>query len=177
MNQRDLSEQDMNSTVWRYMPLSKFISLLTFQALWFSKFNILQDKSEGDCVMTGKIIRVECPSIWEHTVTVRILVNDICIGKAHLTRNGDSAILADIIIPKYERSLVPFLNWPKVTVDNRGKGYGTILLRRVLEYCREHGVSTLSGRMHGDIERLKRWYRKSGFEILEDNYIQARINA
>lgn len=47
MNQRDLSEQDMDLTVWRYMPLSKFISLLTFQALWFSKLNILQDQFEG----------------------------------------------------------------------------------------------------------------------------------
>lgn len=47
MNLRDLSEKDMDLTVWRYMPLSKFISLLTFQALWFSKLNILQDKFEG----------------------------------------------------------------------------------------------------------------------------------
>lgn len=47
MNQRDLSKQDMDLTVWRYMPLSKFISLLTFQALWFSKLNILQDQYEG----------------------------------------------------------------------------------------------------------------------------------
>jgi hypothetical protein len=47
MNQRDLSKQDMDLTVWRYMPLSKFISLLTFQALWFSKLNILQDQFEG----------------------------------------------------------------------------------------------------------------------------------
>lgn len=47
MNQRDLSEHDLDLTVWRYMPFSKFISLLTFQALWFSKLNILQDQFEG----------------------------------------------------------------------------------------------------------------------------------
>jgi len=29
------------------MPLSKFISLLTFEARWFSKLNILQDQYEG----------------------------------------------------------------------------------------------------------------------------------
>jgi hypothetical protein len=37
----------MDLTVWRYMPLSKFISLLTYGALWFSKLNILQDNYEG----------------------------------------------------------------------------------------------------------------------------------
>lgn len=47
MNLRDLSEKDLDLTVWRYMPFSKFISLLTFQALWFSKLNILQDQFEG----------------------------------------------------------------------------------------------------------------------------------
>lgn len=47
MNLRDLSEKDMDLTVWRYMPISKFVSLLTFQALWFSKLNILQDQFEG----------------------------------------------------------------------------------------------------------------------------------
>lgn len=47
MNTRDLTEEDMNLTVWRYMPLSKFISMFTYQALWFSKLSILQDKYEG----------------------------------------------------------------------------------------------------------------------------------
>ena len=47
MNFRDLSEKDLNSTVWRYMPFSKFISMLTYQALWFSKLNRLEDKYEG----------------------------------------------------------------------------------------------------------------------------------
>lgn len=37
----------MNLTVWRYMPFTKFISLLVYQALWFSKLNILQDQYEG----------------------------------------------------------------------------------------------------------------------------------
>ncbi len=33
--------------MWRYMPFAKFISLMTYQALWFSKLNILQDTYEG----------------------------------------------------------------------------------------------------------------------------------
>jgi hypothetical protein len=47
MNLRDLKQEDMDLTVWRYMPFSKFVSLLVYQALWFSKLNILQDQFEG----------------------------------------------------------------------------------------------------------------------------------
>lgn len=47
MNLRDLKEKDMDLKVWRYMPFSKFISMLTFQAIWFPKLNILQDQFEG----------------------------------------------------------------------------------------------------------------------------------
>lgn len=47
MNLRDLQQEDMALTVWRYMPFSKFVSLLVYQALWFSKLNILQDQFEG----------------------------------------------------------------------------------------------------------------------------------
>lgn len=47
MNLRDLGPEDLELTVWRYMPFPKFISLLTYQALWFSKLRILQDQYEG----------------------------------------------------------------------------------------------------------------------------------
>src|SRR5688500_17034414 len=44
---RDLEKEDLDLTVWRYMPFSKFASLLVYQAIWFSKLNILQDQFEG----------------------------------------------------------------------------------------------------------------------------------
>src|SRR3989304_5109320 len=44
---KDISEDDLNLTVWRYLTFSKFISLITYQALWFPKLNILQDQFEG----------------------------------------------------------------------------------------------------------------------------------
>lgn len=47
MKLRNLQSEDLDRTVWRYMPFAKFISLITYQALWFSKLNILQDTYEG----------------------------------------------------------------------------------------------------------------------------------
>lgn len=47
MKLRNLDDTDLGKTVWRYMSFAKFISLITYQALWFSKLNILQDTYEG----------------------------------------------------------------------------------------------------------------------------------
>lgn len=46
-NYRNLEESELDTTVWRYLTFPKYISLLTYQALWFSKLNILIDKFEG----------------------------------------------------------------------------------------------------------------------------------
>lgn len=50
----NLTEADLDSIVWRYMTFSKFISLLTYQALWFSKLNTLQDQNEGTLPVPAK---------------------------------------------------------------------------------------------------------------------------
>lgn len=47
MKLRNLHSEDLERTVWRYMPFAKFISLITYKALWFSKLNTLQDTYEG----------------------------------------------------------------------------------------------------------------------------------
>jgi hypothetical protein len=44
---KNLNESDFDRWVWRYLTFSKFISLVTYRALWFSKLNILVDQYEG----------------------------------------------------------------------------------------------------------------------------------
>jgi len=44
----------LDKTVWKYMSFSKFISLMTYQALWFAKLNILRDEYEGMIPSTTK---------------------------------------------------------------------------------------------------------------------------
>jgi len=44
---KNLSEADLDLTVFRYLTFPKFISMLSYQALWFPKLNILRDKFEG----------------------------------------------------------------------------------------------------------------------------------
>lgn len=59
-NHKNLADTDYDLTVWRYLTFSKFISLLTYRALWFAKLKILQDKYEGGIPpVTEQAMRVE----------------------------------------------------------------------------------------------------------------------
>ena len=46
---KNITESELDSPVYRYLTFTKFISLLTYNALWFSKLNVLQkqDAFEG----------------------------------------------------------------------------------------------------------------------------------
>lgn len=43
----NIDQSELDAHVWRYLNFPKFISLITYQALWFAKLNILQDQFEG----------------------------------------------------------------------------------------------------------------------------------
>lgn len=42
-----IDDNELDNVVWRYLTFPKFISLLSYSALWFPKLNILQDQFEG----------------------------------------------------------------------------------------------------------------------------------
>jgi hypothetical protein len=44
---KTIHDADLDKTVWRYLTFPKYISLLSYGALWFSKLNILEDEYEG----------------------------------------------------------------------------------------------------------------------------------
>lgn len=43
----NLDKSELDLCAWRYLTFSKFISLITYRALWFPKLNILRDQYEG----------------------------------------------------------------------------------------------------------------------------------
>jgi len=62
---KNLNENELDLTVWRYLPLAKFVSLLTYQALWFCKLNILQDQFEGKIPLQVKAKMHEENQSWK----------------------------------------------------------------------------------------------------------------
>lgn len=43
----NLSESDLDTVVWRYLSFSKFVSMISYEALWFCRLSYLIDKFEG----------------------------------------------------------------------------------------------------------------------------------
>ena len=62
---KNLNENELDLTVWRYLPLAKFVSLLTYQALWFCKLNVLQDQYEGKISLQVKAKMHEENQSWK----------------------------------------------------------------------------------------------------------------
>jgi len=65
-NFKNLSEADLDLVVLRYLTFPKFISMLTYQALWFSKLNILEDKFEGTLPHTAEAVMRTDNQKWKH---------------------------------------------------------------------------------------------------------------
>jgi len=52
---KNISETELDLPVWRYLTFPKFISVVTYRALWFAKLNILRDKYEGTLPIATEI--------------------------------------------------------------------------------------------------------------------------
>lgn len=43
----NLTEKDLDAVVWRYLTFPKFVSMMSYEALWFCRLSYLSDKFEG----------------------------------------------------------------------------------------------------------------------------------
>ncbi len=64
---KNLPDIDLDLTVFRYLTFPKFISMLSYQALWFPKLNILRDKFEGGLPFHAEIKMREQNEQWKKT--------------------------------------------------------------------------------------------------------------
>lgn len=60
----------------------------------------------------------------------------------------------------------------QVSQNYRNRGIGTVLLKEILHYCRSHNVQRVTGEMKGEVERLRAWYGRNGFTIVNDTWIE-----
>ena len=54
-NYKNLTEDELDLAVCRYLTFPKFMNMLAYSAIWFSKLNILQDQFEGMMPMQAKV--------------------------------------------------------------------------------------------------------------------------
>ena len=57
---KNIKEEDFGLSVYRYLTFAKFMSMLTYNALWFCKLKDLEDNLEGKIpLQTKSIMQIE----------------------------------------------------------------------------------------------------------------------
>jgi len=107
--------------------------------------------------------------LWEgHLLTGKVMWHGICVGKANVSVTANRAELIDINIkhdvpvPSHLPHL-PLVN--PATRNFQGHGLGSELLTRVVHELRIKGIQDVEGKMHGNITRLRIWFKQMGFEL------------
>lgn len=107
---------------------------------------------------------------------IKIFQGNICVGYANLCRNENVATLADIYVHDRSRSLCKLLPKLRIGCNYRQKGIGSALLKRVIVFCKQNGISTIKGIAKGDLSILVPWYKGYGFSIGENNEISMDLH-
>jgi GNAT superfamily N-acetyltransferase len=85
------------------------------------------------------------------------------VVRADFAIEGSVAELLDIRHISLANSI---RRWLGLRRDYRGRGLGTKLLTASLAELKSHGIRRVYGRIEGThVERLKRWYRREGFQV------------
>ena len=57
----------------------------------------------------------------------------------------------------------------------RQQGYGSKLLVKTIQFCKENGIKALKGEAKGDLSYLIPWYKKYGFTVDDSNKIYLQL--
>jgi len=122
-------------------------------------------------------IKIEFPKKLEDVGKIQMSRNRWAVGYVKLIRNNNTVILADIYI--YDRStrVFQFLFNFKREKNFRRRGFGSELLAKIIEFCKNHGIVEIKGTAKGDLDMLIPWYEKHGFAIDANNGIYLKLNS
>jgi GNAT superfamily N-acetyltransferase len=106
----------------------------------------------------------------------QVFCNGMPIGQARLEKMPPSTGGTRIVnlfnarhCPRYALKMV------QVTQNYRNRGIGTLLLKEILHYCRNHNIQSLNGEVQGDLPALRVWYRRNGFTIVDDTCLEIQL--
>ncbi|WP_271272855.1 GNAT family N-acetyltransferase [Aliamphritea hakodatensis] len=122
----------------------------------------------------NKTFRIELPEDSQFCFALTPYIGQLPIGYARLTNNDGQVTLGDILI--YDKA---GFYWPcqpfRVRFNFRSQGYGSKLLKAVIQHCRSIGAISIEGKMVGDPEILRPWYQKHGFSIDEQTNLLLKL--
>ena len=122
----------------------------------------------------GRKYKVICDEYPDGSFDLEVKYRSQFVGKAISTmRENGSMVLEDIYIrddsePRDKSAISNLLGSPSKPLNFRGRGLGTALLKRFINYVRSKGVTRVYGSISEEdlLSRpyLPEWYKKYGFK-------------
>ena len=107
----------------------------------------------------------------------QVLCNGLPIGHARLEKAERSSYSQNRVLNLFDARHRPTfaLTMIQVSQTYRNRGIGTVLLKEILHYCKNHNVHRVTGAINGATPRLTEWYRRNGFAIVNDTWIEFQL--
>jgi len=111
-------------------------------------------------------------------LTFQVFCNGMPIGHARLEKlsvadestNPVVNLIAAQRFPTYTLKMI------QIAQNYRNRGIGTVLLKEILHYCRNHNIHRLTGEIKGELPALRQWYLQNGFSIVSDTWLEIRLH-
>ncbi len=141
------------------------------------------DRPHELCIPRGTVLQsrehFEIIPPAEHGPRLQFLVycNGMPIGHARLEKVERSTYSDNRILNLFDARHCPSyaLKMIQIAQNYRNRGVGTVLLKEILHYCKNHNVQRVTGEIKGEMGLLRSWYRKNGFAIVNDTWIEFQL--
>ena len=120
-------------------------------------------------------MKIKLPKEIEGRLYFSVHKNDILVAHAKVTVEKQEASIADIYVYNYRKKKISLYNCIfkfYLFKNYRNKGIGTFLLEKIIIFCKNNGITRLTGKMAGDIKILRPWYESHGFRVNVDNSLE-----
>ena len=107
----------------------------------------------------------------------QVFCNGMPIGHARLEKVERSSYSDNRVLNLFDARHCPTfaLKMIQVSQTYRNRGIGTVLLKEILHYCKHHNIHRVTGEIKGETTLLRDWYRRNGFAIVNDTWIEFRL--
>lgn len=161
----NLQEDDLDRAAWRYLTFPKFISLVSYGALWFQRLQHLPDNLEGTIPVPTLAPMTEADQHWKEAFTDSAHQSQIDGWHDRSVSDGRSLTLANCwFLGEAESSLM----W-----DEYGSGSESVAVRTTVRRLRENTLLPSDFSFIGPVEYIDH----SAFEMDHDRAAQAHHRA
>jgi GNAT superfamily N-acetyltransferase len=117
------------------------------------------------------------PSEHGSRLQFQVFCNGMPIGHARLEKVERSTYSQNRVLNLFDARHCPAfaLKMIQISQNYRNRGIGTVLLKEILHYCKHHNVHRVTGEIKGETALLREWYRKNGFAVVNETWIEFQL--